>query len=104
MDKKINIAVAGHTNTGKTTLIRTLMKKSVGDVGDVPNLTKEGEKYYCKGLQANFIDTPGFQFASVLMMYFDALNENPNFKMPSSWESDVVYDQDAIKCVEKSDV
>ncbi len=104
MTKKINIAIAGHTNTGKTTLIRTLMKTSIGEVDDSPNVTKKGQAYYFDGLQANFIDTPGFQYASVLMMYLDALNENPNFKMPQNWQPKLVYDQDAVEALEKSDV
>ena len=43
--QKINIAIAGHTNAGKTTLIRTLMKASVGEVGDSTNPTKEQQEY-----------------------------------------------------------
>ncbi|MGL4499122.1 MAG: GTPase [Planktothrix sp.] len=104
MDRKINIAVAGHTNTGKTTLIRTLMKMSIGEVADSPNVSPKGKAYYFDGLQANFIDTPGFQYASVLMMYFDALSEYPEFKIPSTWEPKIVYDRDAVESVEKSDV
>ncbi|MBE9183180.1 50S ribosome-binding GTPase [Microcoleus sp. LEGE 07076] len=41
LSQNISIAVVGHTNTGKTTLIRTLMKTSIGEVGDSANVTKK---------------------------------------------------------------
>jgi GTP-binding protein EngB required for normal cell division len=102
--QNISIAVVGHTNTGKTTLIRTLMKSSIGEVGDSANVTKKGGSYFFEGLQATFIDTPGFQYASNLMMYLDSLNENPDFKMSQSWKEKMVYDLDAIASIESTDV
>ncbi|WP_341738244.1 GTPase domain-containing protein [Microcoleus sp. CAWBG640] len=102
--QNISIAVVGHTNTGKTTLIRTLMKTSIGEVGDSANVTKKGQSYFFEGLQATFIDTPGFQYASNVMMYLDSLNENPEFKMPQSWQEKMVYDMNAIASIESSDL
>lgn len=102
--QNISIAVVGHTNTGKTTLIRTLMKTSIGEVGDSANVTKKGQSYFFEGLQATFIDTPGFQYASNLMMYLDSLKENPDFKMSQSWQEKMVYDLDAIASIESTDV
>ncbi|MEK0189697.1 GTPase, partial [Microcoleus anatoxicus] len=96
LSQNISIAVVGHTNTGKTTLIRTLMKTSIGEVGDSANVTKKGQSYFFEGLQATFIDAPGFQYASNLMMYLDSLNENPEFKMSQSWQEKMVYDMNAI--------
>ncbi len=102
--QKINIAIAGHTNVGKTTLIRSFMKASVGEVGDAPNITQKEQAYYFNGIQATFIDTPGFQHADVIAMYLDALDENPAFKMPQKWRDKLVYDEDAITALEKSNV
>ncbi len=104
LSQNISIAVVGHTNTGKTTLIRTLMKTSIGEVGDSANVTKKGQSYFFEGLQATFIDTPGFQYASNLMMYLDSLNENPDFKMSQSWQEKMVYDLDAIASIESTDI
>lgn len=104
LSQNISIAVVGHTNTGKTTLIRTLMKTSIGEVGDSANVTKKGQSYFFEGLQATFIDTPGFQYASSLMMYLDSLNENPDSKMSQSWQEKAVYDLDAIASIESADV
>jgi len=101
---KINIAIAGHTNVGKTTLIRTLMKASVGEVRDSPNVSQREEAYYFDGIQANFIDTPGFQNASAMGMYLDMLDENPNCKIPEKWQDDITYDEKAMKALEKSNL
>lgn len=101
--QKLCIAIAGRTNTGKTTLIRTLMKTSIGEVSDSPNVTKRGQAYYFDSLQATFIDTPGFQYASVVVMYLDALAEDPDFQMPQKWQDKLTYDQDAMTALDNSD-
>ena len=101
---KINIAIAGHTNVGKTTLIRTLMKASVGEVRDAPNVSPREQAYYFDGIQANFIDTPGFQNASALGMYLDLRDENPNCNIPEKSKDDIIYDEKAMKALEKSNV
>ncbi|MEZ4645454.1 MAG: DUF3482 domain-containing protein [Chloroflexota bacterium] len=130
--EKIKIAVAGHTNTGKTTLIRTLMKSPVGQVGDRPNVTTQsyiyfydgstlmkspvgqdsnkeditlkGYTYAYDGLQASFIDTPGFRFAQVYNMYLDAIFEDPNYKMPGNWKEKIDLDLTAVKAIGTSNV
>lgn len=38
--KEINIMLVAHTNVGKTTLVRTLLGKDVGEVLDAPDVTK----------------------------------------------------------------
>jgi GTPase SAR1 family protein len=101
--QKVSVAIAGRTNAGKTTLIRTLMKTSIGEVNDSPNVTKKGQAYYFDSLQATFIDTPGFQYASVIVMYLDALDEDPTFQMPQKWKDKLAYDHDAIAALDNSD-
>jgi predicted HTH domain antitoxin len=80
------------------------MRSSIGEVGDSPNVTKKGDAYYYDGLQATFIDTPGFQQASAVAMYLDAKQEDPKFKMPKNWEAKVRFDLDAMEALEKSHV
>ncbi|MEP0854829.1 GTPase domain-containing protein [Trichocoleus sp. DQ-U1] len=94
----IKIAVAGHTNVGKTTLIRTLMRLNVGEVGDAPNITKKGKLYYYDGLQATFIDTPGFVYPSIAINY---LNREILSKVD---QEKMALDLDAIKSIEQSDI
>jgi GTP-binding protein EngB required for normal cell division len=102
--KNIKIAIAGHTNTGKTTFIRTLMLSSVGEVGDSANVTKVGEPFYYDGLQATFIDTPGFQHGGLVSMYLESKQDDPNFSLPATWEKKIKYDIEAINALEQSHV
>lgn len=101
---KVSIAVAGHTNVGKTTLIRTLMRSSIGEVKDSANVTKKGTAYYFDGLQATFIDTPGFQQASAFLMYLDNKQEDPNFKLTKTSEEKLKSDMDMIEFLANSHI
>lgn len=69
---KIRISVFGHTNTGKTTLLRCLLKdRRVGLVEDVAGATTLSTPYYYNTLE--IFDTPGFESAgnlSTLIEYF----------------------------------
>ncbi len=58
-DFVISIALTGHTNTGKTTLLRCLIKQRIGTVEDRANVTTTTKSVTHTGLQANIIDTPG---------------------------------------------
>ena len=80
----VEIGFAGKTQCGKTTTIRTLMRKAVGVVGDSPNMTQQVAKYRSSsegnpqnykytGIQAIFVDCPGFQMASLSRHFIDDL-------------------------------
>lgn len=103
-ENKVSIAIAGHTNTGKTTLIRTLMKTTIGEVGDSANVTKVGQSYYYDGLQANFIDTPGLRFASIYNTFLEERRENPEYKMTNAIKNKIKHDLDTIKQIKKSNI
>ncbi|MDJ0712743.1 MAG: 50S ribosome-binding GTPase [Prochloraceae cyanobacterium] len=106
-DEKISIAVAGHTNSGKTTLIRSLMKSNVGTIGDRANVTKFSEENCHDGLQATFIDCPGFTKASDLLKYIKLKKEKPDLlsQIASVFNPDkFVYDERAINAIKNSDV
>jgi ribosome biogenesis GTPase A len=94
----IKIAVAGKTNGGKTTLIRTLMRQPVGEVKDLANVTKKGALYIYEGLQAIFIDTPGFQYPSIALDYLDG--EHLSTRNQEKFK----YDLDAIESIKQSDI
>ncbi|MBT0964175.1 GTPase/DUF3482 domain-containing protein [Denitromonas iodatirespirans] len=77
MPDPIRIAVVGHTNTGKTSLLRTLLRDArFGDVSDRPSTTRhvEGARLLADGeaLVALF-DTPGMEDAIALRDYIDTL-------------------------------
>jgi hypothetical protein len=61
---EIDLSLISHTNVGKTTLARTLLARSVGEVRDAPHVTAEAEPYpmieTAGGDTLRLWDTPGF--------------------------------------------
>ncbi|NEQ38473.1 MAG: hypothetical protein F6K40_20255 [Okeania sp. SIO3I5] len=97
----IKIAVTGHTNTGKTTMIQTLMKQEIGEIDDRANVTKDVQfaPYEYEGLQAVFIDTPGFQQANTLLLI-----KKGKIELDSELEEELEYEIKTWKAIESSDV
>lgn len=64
MDPQINLSLISHTNVGKTTLARTLLRKDIGEVFDQSHVTDVAEKHVLMqtkdGVLLNLWDTPGF--------------------------------------------
>lgn len=80
----IEIAVVGHTNVGKTSLLRTLARQpGFGEVSDRPGTTRHVERIDLRvdGVAAvRFYDTPGLEDAIALQHYWQSLPgsfENP---------------------------
>src|SRR4051812_49279908 len=42
---KINVSLLSHTNVGKTTLARTLLRQDIGEVGDRAHVTEVAESH-----------------------------------------------------------
>ena len=60
---RIVLSLISHTNIGKTTLARTLLKQDIGEVRDAPHVTEESEQFVLlqTGDDALILwDTPGF--------------------------------------------
>jgi GTPase SAR1 family protein len=61
---RINISLLSHTNVGKTTLARTLLRKDIGEVGDRAHVTEVAESHVLIESPAGgaliLWDTPGF--------------------------------------------
>jgi GTPase SAR1 family protein len=61
---KINVSLLSHTNVGKTTLARTLLRQDIGEVGDRAHVTEVAESHVLieSALGDSLIlwDTPGF--------------------------------------------
>ena len=68
---KSKIAVVGHTNSGKTTLIRTLLRRPIGEIDDRANVTQLSDSQQFEDLHAILIDTPGFQNAAAYLSYLN---------------------------------
>jgi hypothetical protein len=60
----VALSLISHTNVGKTTLARTLLRRDVGEVRDLSHVTLEAERYTLIETQAgdrlDLWDTPGF--------------------------------------------
>ncbi|MBK8092847.1 MAG: DUF3482 domain-containing protein [Verrucomicrobiaceae bacterium] len=59
----VTLSLISHTNTGKTTLARTLLRSDVGEVADAPHVTLFNTSYtllHDSGSLLRLWDTPGF--------------------------------------------
>lgn len=77
MPEPIRIAVVGHTNAGKTSLLRTLTRQvDFGEVSDRPGTTRHAEAIDLKvnGVPAvRFTDTPGLEDSVALLEFLSRL-------------------------------
>ena len=64
MSVPINVSLLSHTNVGKTTLARTLLRQDIGEVGDRAHVTEVAESHVLiespQGDSLILWDTPGF--------------------------------------------
>jgi len=62
--QSVSLSLVSHTNTGKTTLARTLLGRDVGTVRDAPHVTEFADVFTLlespQGEQLKLWDTPGF--------------------------------------------
>ena len=76
-DKRIDIAIVGHTNTGKTSLLRTLTRDRVfGEVADAPGTTRNVQAAVCwlDGRQVlAWYDTPGLEDSITLRDWIESI-------------------------------
>lgn len=83
----INVAVVGHTNTGKTSLIRTLLRDDrFGEINDTAGTTRYVEKsivFAGEDAVLNLYDTPGFEDSSALLQTLDKLSGKVETRTPS---------------------
>lgn len=77
MSAPLRVAVVGHTNTGKTSLLRTLARDTgFGEVADGAGTTRhvEGLRLYADAVPVvELFDTPGMEDAIALLERLDAL-------------------------------
>ena len=61
--QRVTLSLVSHTNVGKTTLARTLLRRDVGEVLDQAHTTDASEAYVListPGAELRLWDTPGF--------------------------------------------
>lgn len=78
-EAQLKIAVVGHTNTGKTSLLRTLTRDpAFGQVADAPGTTRhvEGVRLAAgENATVEWYDTPGMEDSIALLEYLERLDE-----------------------------
>ena len=76
----INLTLASHTNVGKTTLLRTLLRQDIGEVADRPHVTDEAAAHVLiatgAGDTLRLWDTPGFGDSARLLKRL-RMSDNP---------------------------
>ena len=77
MTEPLRIAIVGHTNAGKTSLLRTLTRQvDFGEVSDRPGTTRHAEAIDLRldgSVAVRFIDTPGLEDSVALLEYLGTL-------------------------------
>jgi GTPase SAR1 family protein len=83
----IKLAVVGHTNSGKTSLIRTLLRDDrFGNIDDAAGTTRYVEKsavFAGDDEVLNLFDTPGFEDSSALLQTLDELSKTVQTRLPA---------------------
>ena len=83
----INITVVGHTNAGKTSLIRTLLRDDrFGNIDEMAGTTRYVEKsaiYAGDDAVINLFDTPGFEDSSALLQALEDLSKTVEARLPA---------------------
>ncbi len=87
----IELSVVAHTNVGKTTLMRTLLKRDIGEVADRPHVTEAAERHTlldtAQGDVLHLWDTPGFGDSARLLKRLQASGN------PIGWLQTQVWDR-----------
>jgi len=87
----ISLSLISHTNIGKTTLARTLLRREVGEVIDRPHVTETSDAHMLiatpQGDELRLWDTPGFGDSARLLK---RLRQNGN---PLGWFLTQVWDR-----------
>jgi hypothetical protein len=87
----VRLSLISHTNVGKTTLARTLLKRDVGEVRDAAHVTELAERYVLietpEGDVLELWDTPGFGDSARLLR---RLRQSGN---PFGWFLSQVWDR-----------
>ncbi|MBK7250507.1 MAG: DUF3482 domain-containing protein [Gammaproteobacteria bacterium] len=87
----VNLSLISHTNVGKTSLARTLLRRDIGEVRDEAHVTEEAEAHMLlttrEGDELALWDTPGFGDSARLLR---RLRQSAN---PIGWVLSQVWDR-----------
>lgn len=85
-ESPVRLAIVGHTNTGKTSLIRTLLRdENFGEINDEAGTTRYVEKtsIYAEDREVlTLFDTPGFEDSSALLGLLEQIGSSIDVHTP----------------------
>jgi outer membrane lipoprotein SlyB len=88
--RSITLTLVSHTNVGKTTLARTLLKRDVGEVRDAPHVTQVNEAFEmiqgADGAILRLWDTPGFGDSARLAKRLALLSNPIGWLLSTVWD------------------
>jgi hypothetical protein len=86
----VNLSLISHTNAGKTTLARTLLRRDVGEVRDAPHVTTRATAYELlatpEGDVLQLWDTPGFSGTERLAQRLAGSNNPIGWLLTQAWD------------------
>ena len=87
---KVDLSLVSHTNVGKTTLARTLLRRDIGEVRDRPHVTEVAEAHVLidtpEGDALRLWDTPGFGDSARLLKRLRAADNPLGWLMTQVWD------------------
>ena len=88
--RSISLSLVSHTNAGKTTLARTLLRRDVGEVRDAPHVTEFADVHTMletpDGERLLLWDTPGFGDSARLVKRLRASERPLGWFMSQVWD------------------
>jgi hypothetical protein len=86
----VNVSLLSHTNVGKTTLARTLLRQDIGDVGDRAHVTETAESHVliqsADGDVLLLWDTPGFGDSTRVLQRLRRSDKPVGWFMAQVWD------------------
>lgn len=101
--KKVKIAIAGHANTGKTTLVRNLVRQKIGEVMDKAGSTTKTEKIEHYSVFTEIADCPGFQESGIIFREISKGKSLENIREELA-NDNLEEDFDAVETIQNADV
>ncbi len=88
--RTVTLSLISHTNVGKTTLARTLLRRDIGEVADAPHVTDVSEAHVMietgDGLRMMLWDTPGFGDSAHLLKRLRASDSPIGWLLSQVWD------------------
>jgi hypothetical protein len=89
-ERTVELSLVSHTNVGKTTLVRTLLRRDIGEVADRPHVTQHAEALVLietpEGDALRLWDTPGLGDSARLLARLEASGNPLGWFMSQVWD------------------